>query len=372
MESFLELPVNGKVKDYLQRLSREYVFRYMFSGEKYALVNNLNILKKPVLILGPEDASEKYEGKMRIWAYGGSIATVDTRTGDVVFTGGSRSYLPYLCDEHSNKKKPPEVFRQEGLFDGLDKPAHQKYKELLKAHGSSSTEIDSDLLDLSVFAAYTRYLNRSVHLTYPSYPQEKSMQCVIAKHSMLGSVRKEDEKNMVVIDVETHLFKTKNEHPRADFVVFDGEAFGLIEFKYLGKSMDRKENNLKKHYEDFVRAMKPDNGGKLFEELKMKLKYLVAYGLIDQSWRESAEKICKRKYDEASLWCGFYFLGDASDIPGKKKDIVKDRIKRQLEPVYGKTHAKCRISRIDPKSIDTIKWDYDDISDLWLKKTPEK
>ena len=60
-----DLLINVDVKHYLNWLSREYEFHYMFSGEKYGLVNNLNILKKPVLILGPEDASEKYEGKMR-------------------------------------------------------------------------------------------------------------------------------------------------------------------------------------------------------------------------------------------------------------------------------------------------------------------
>lgn len=54
------LSVDEEVKNYLNRLSREYVFHYMFSGEKFGLVNNLNILKKPLLILGPEDASEKY------------------------------------------------------------------------------------------------------------------------------------------------------------------------------------------------------------------------------------------------------------------------------------------------------------------------
>jgi len=367
MEKFMDLSVNGEVKNYLNRLSREYVFHYMFSGEKYGLVNNLNILKKPLLILGPEDASEKYGEKIRIWAYGGSIATIDTRTGDVVFTKGSKDYIPYLCDGYKNDKKFPEEFHQEGLFDELGMPAEVKYKELLEAHNKKSGGINPDLLNLSVFAAYTRYLNRSVYKTYPSYPQEKSIQCVIAKQSMLESIWREDERNMVVIDVETHLFKKKSEHPRADFVVFDGEAFGLIEFKYLGMSMDRKENNLEKHYKDFVAAMKPENGRKLFEELKMKLKFLMAYGLIDKSWQEKAEAICKRKYDESVLWCGFYFLGDATDIPGKKTDIVRDRIEKQLIPVCKKIPVKCRIARIDPECIDKIQMDTNDIKSYFFE-----
>ena len=358
----MKLSINEEVKNYLNQLSRQYEFHYMFTGEKYGLVNNLNVLKKPLLILGPEDASKKYEGKMRLWAYGGSIATIDTKTGDVVLSKGSKGYVPYLQDRYKNKKLSPEVFCQEGLFDGLDMPADEKYKKLLKIHDKKSGRIDSEFLDLSVFAAYTRYLNRSVHKTYPSYPQEKSIQCVIA--SMLESIWKENEKNMVVIDVETHLFKKKNEHPRADFVVFDGKSFGLIEFKYLGMSMDRKENNLKKHYEDFVRAMKPENGRMLFEELKMKLKYLMDYGLIDQSWQEKVKEICRKGYDESVLWCGFYFLGDATDIPGKKKDIVRDRIEKQLTPVQEETPIKCRIARIDMERIDKIQMDTDNISDL--------
>lgn len=98
----------------------------------------------------------------------------------------------------------------------------------------------------------------------------------------------------------------------------------------------------------------------------MKLKFLMAYGLIDKSWQEKAEAICKRKYDESVLWCGFYFLGDAADIPGKKKDIVRDRIERQLMPVCKKIPVKCRIARIDPECIDKIQMDTDDIKSYYF------
>ncbi len=356
MEKQKKLP-NENVKKYLQELSHDYEFRYMFKGEKFRLVNNLNLLKYPVLILGPENDSKKYKGKMRLWAYGGSIATIDSETGHIVFPNGGRDYIPYLIDGYPNLKKSPEIFRQEGLFDKLDIPAKEKYERLIISHDRVSGKINPELLDLSVFAAYTRYLNRSEYKTYPTYPQEKSIQCVIAKNNMLNSVWKDGESSLVVIDVETHLLDEGGKHPRADFVVFDGMSFGLIEFKYLGKSMDRKENNLIKHYDDFLIAMKPQNGRKLFEQLKMKLSYLIEYELIDESWQEKGREFLNRDYDASVLWCGFYFLGDRSDIYEKNKDIVKDRISKQLKPVIDKASVRFQISDIRLDRIDEIKMD---------------
>ena len=193
-------------------------------------------------------------------------------------------------------------------------PANVKYGRLLKMHDKCSGRITPGLLDLSVFASYTRYLSRSEYKTYPTYPQEKSIQCVIAKNSMLNSVYKDGERSIVVVDVEAHLFDEGSEHPRADYVVFDGASFGLVEFKYLGRSMDSKSNNLRKHYDDFEKAVKPQNGRKLFELLKMKLSYLEAYGLIDISWQEKCREFLQRDYDASVLWYGFYFLGDKSDM----------------------------------------------------------
>ena len=367
MGTFMDLNVNDNVKEYLQKISKEYEFQYMFKGEKFGLVNNLNILKRPVLVLPPEN-DDKYAGKMRLWAYGGSIADIETETGMISLCDKKMDYTDYLKNGFRNNKVYPEEFWQEGLFDHLDEEADLKYVKLVKKHTDASVQIEKELLDLSVFAAYTRYMNRSIYKKYPSYPQEKSMQCVLAKNCMLQSKYTDDKESMVVIDVETHLFHRDNKHPRADFVVFDGSSFGLIEFKYLGQSMDRKENDLAKHYEDFCKAMNAQNGKKLFEQLKMKLKYQTAYGVIDDSWREKAEEMCKREYDKSVLWCGFYFLGDATDIPGKKKGIVKDRIIKQLEPVYGRTKARCQISSIASDRLDEISMDIADISAIWKMK----
>lgn len=360
----MDLHVNETVKEYLLTISKKYEFEYMFRGEKFGLVNNLNVLKTPVLVLPPEN-NDKYAGKMRLWAYGGSIADVDTKNGLVKLSNNKMDYVDYLGNGFRIKKKHPEEFWQEGLFDDLDDAADQEYIRLIREHDRSSGVINKELLDLSVFAAYTRYMNRNLYKTYPSYPQEKSMKCVIAKNSMLNSKYMDNGASMVVIDVETHLFNKNKKHPRADFVVFDGKTFGLIEFKYLGQSMDSKENNLKKHYEDFCTALTPQIARGLFEELKIKLKYLASYGLIDESWQDKCKEMCSRKYDESVLWCGFYFLGDATDIPGKRKKIVTDRIKSQLKPIYGKIKARCQISGINPDHIDDIRMDMIDISEVW-------
>lgn len=361
-----DIKVNEKVKMYLNELNYGYQFPYLFEGEKYGLVNNLNKLDRPILILGPEN-DNKYKGEMRIWAYGGSIASVDTEKGSVkMLDRGKEEYANYLKDGFRNNKINPEEFWQDGLLDYLDEPADLKYTRLLRENIDRSGHIDQTLFDLSVFAAYTRYLNRETYKKYPFYPQEKSIQCVIAKNNMLNSRYKKGSGSLLVIDVETHLFSKDGRHPRADFVVFDGDSFGLIEFKYLGKSMDKPTNNLKKHYEDFSEAMSSEYASKLFGQLKMKLQYLMSYGIIDESWQDKCEEMYTRKYDKSVLWCGFYFLGDADDLPGKKKPIVKDRIIKQLEPVYGKVKARCQISKIDAGHIDGIRMDMKDISEVWM------
>ncbi len=372
MSTFMDTEVNDKVKEYLQKISKEYEFKYMFKGERYGLVNNLNLLKNPVLVLPPENDEIEYAGKMKICAYGGSIASINTENGWISLSDSKNAYAKYLIDGHKNKKVYQEEFRQDGLFDHIVEGADKRYIDLKNQHKDSLGEIDRELLDLMVFAKYTRYLNRKLYKEYPSFPHERSMQYVLAKNNMLQSKYTDDKESMVVIDVETHLFHLNNKHPRADFVVFDGTSFGLIEFKYLGQSMDSEKNDLKKHYEDFCTAMNAQNGKKLFEQLKMKLKYQAAYGVIDDSWREKVEEMCKREYDKSVLWCGFYFLGDATDIPGESQDTVKASIKSQLEPVYGNTKARCQISGIDPKRLDEIRMDMADISSIWKVKNKDK
>ena len=365
MTDFFDIKVNQDVKDYLQWLNKEYEFRYMFIGEKFELVNNLNILKKPILILGPEN-DDKYKGKIRIWAYGGSIAEIDTASGNIKLADNIKDYRVYLEDGYKNKKRKPECFYREGLFDDLDKPAEDKFLNLITSHNKDKqTKIDPLLLDLCVFAAYTRYLSRRIYKSYPTFPQEKSIQCVLAKNNILNSVYNPDKESLVVIDVETHLFIKEDKYPRADFVVFDGKSFGLIDFKYLGQSVDG--DSLKKHYNDFIKAMSKENGKLLFERLKMKLKYQIEYGLIDESWYDKSIEMLNKTYDDSVLWCGFYFLGDATNIPGKKINIVEDQAEKQLKPIYRNGGVKCKYQKsiIEPGHLDNIKMSMADISDLW-------
>ena len=70
-----------------------------------------------MIVRFPHNDSKKYKGKMRLWAYGGSIAIIDSETGHIAFLKESRNYIPYLCDGFRNNKRFPEEFWQEGLFE---------------------------------------------------------------------------------------------------------------------------------------------------------------------------------------------------------------------------------------------------------------
>ena len=91
---------------------------------------------------------------------------------------------------------------------------------------------------------------------------------------------------------------------------------------------------------------------------------MMSYGIIDESWKKKCDEMICKEYDKSALWCGFYFLGDVTDLPGKKKPIVRDRIIRQLKPIYRKVNARCQISEINVECIDDIRMDMEDSSEI--------
>ena len=79
-----DIKVNEKVKMYLNELNYGYQFPYLFEGEKYGLVNNLNKLDRPILILGPEN-DNKYKTNVRKCTLGNM--TSQSCGVDFIFSG---------------------------------------------------------------------------------------------------------------------------------------------------------------------------------------------------------------------------------------------------------------------------------------------
>ncbi len=67
-----------------------------------------------------------------------------------------------------------------------------------------------------------------------------------------------------------------------------GMSFGLVEFKYLGKSMD----NLEKHLKDFREVLKDKSKKEdIIDELIKKTEILCRYGVLDSSWKDIRDYI---------------------------------------------------------------------------------
>lgn len=384
--------IKETIKETIKSLT-EYRFDYKYPCEKYSLLYDINLIDKPVMIIGPEWGHEE---ELRVWAYGGSIAVISLEDGKISLcdkkaklSDGQKqknalseksyySYGRYLINGFKDGKDHVFYLQDELKKKYIAADVYSVYSELICAHNrkkDDKEQLDKELLDLSVFAAYSRYLNRPTDGGEPLYAQEKSMQCVIAKNSMANSQYDKKEKSMVVVDVEFHLNANKSTGPRADFVVFDGKAFGLIEFKYLGLSMDGSDNSLEKHYTDFQIAAMPENAEKLVEELIRRMDMLIDYGVIDQSWnvplKSFSESFGNNGYRNDMLWFGFYFVGDKSDIPGHVNGIVEDRVIKQIKDhsAYEKQelHLKYQKSECSKESVDLIKMDQD-IETVWNKE----
>ena len=286
------------------------------------------------------------------------------------------SYGKYLKDKYLNGNKQEFTYEQIPKFTELrsklikelkleeDKDLGDCFDKIAKAFAAQDknqktqylTDPDNHYyLDLISAAAHTRFMHRIVEgedTKIVSY-SERSMQTLITAFNQVieFNFQRPVTKQSVVVDMEYEailnnddefcinngyeILKQKNaegveqkkEKAKIDLVVFNGVSFGLIEFKYQGESMDKGSNNsLEAHFKDFRRIIHEDtneNKLKLLKELIKRTKYLIAAGVIHQSWEigiKQIEKILDKSDKEIDvkpyLWCGFLFLGSGN------KDIM--------------------------------------------------
>ena len=313
-----------------------------------------NQMENPILVVGPAGN----DTHLRVYAFGGcigEIATTEKTQCKLAFSKDENkkySYGKYLEDGYENGHG--HVFKHEaipelkGLKEKFDKPLQDEFAYL--AENCSNKEQkqmmiqDEKYLDLIISAAYTRFMHRKDNEVMGL--SERSKQTLIAKQCQTTKWE-ENKKNMVVVDIEYDISLNNKIEPKrkqkssktgkdvdkskakVDFVVFDGESFGLIEFKYKGESMERGSNNsLEHHYLDFQRIISEDNNENkinVIKELIKRTTYLLDYNIIHSNWgKKLAELDTKIKnmkpeeYDAKMLWCGFYFVETGG------KDIEKE------------------------------------------------
>ncbi len=394
MKQDVDEKIRSIVSD-LQKYRFKSEYRFAFDGN--GLIEDANALENPVMIIAPEGDSDELSNELRVWVYGGCIATISRTTGEMIVKPQRKKLTPslkakkenqdllkYVKDEPGRASNPYDYgkYLYDGFTDGNghvyslndnlrrkygkdDKlGAYKAYSRLVAA--DNSERIDEELLDLMIYAAYTRWLHREDTSIEPVYAGEKLMQCIIAKNSMVSAKYDPKGSSMVVVDVEYHFWGEGHSKSRADFVVFDGKSFGLIEFKYLGNSM----GNLKKHHNDFNEAFeRKEKRIDLINELIEKTRLLCEYGVLDISWKDAIDDFQKefdiREDDPDKIWCGFYFLGNGEDI--RKKDMEHDpvaQIRVQIQPEYEeRIPLRCKISEVKGNGvIDELSTDWKDIS----------
>lgn len=409
----MDLQCNDDVRKIIDYLTKEYVFseKYMYKDDGKGLIKDANALDKPIMVIAPEN----YGNRLRVYSYGGCIATISLKNGKVNISH-NKNGKPSPPDKENNVELADYVrnntlydygkFLYDGYTDGQGSEywssegirkeytrqdrlgAYKKYCELLLGNNSDNLIVDKTFLDLCVYSTYAKGFNlkknkngkkaesgevKKLGQAAPQYAGEREMQCIIAKNSMMQDKYDLKARSMVVVDVEYHFVGEGTQKARVDFVVFDGESFGLVEFKYLGKSMTDSKNSISKHYRDFNKAMGVDaNRTAILKELIWKTRLLCDYGILDNSWNtaiEEFEKTFNLKKDlQKQLWCGFYFLGSGKDIKDNSSNSNPiEQIRKQIDDAQYKqgVKLKCKMSEASKNGeIDRISTGWEDIVDI--------
>ena len=176
------------------------------------------------------------------------------------------------------------------------------------------------------------------------------MQCEIVKEFQKRCGNK-GEDLLYITDMEFDFALTKNRQEekgsgaasKPDFVVFDGESFGLVEFKYNGQGYGN-NNDLDVHFLDFYNLMyeaTDEERWAKYKECIKRAEILVELEVLGNS--ESTRNILKNKlkkqneycenkrngkFDEKLFWCGFYF------VEGLKTAQSRIKLKLLTEKYY--------------------------------------
>lgn len=340
----------------------QYLNNYRFTYHSEELFD-VRLPNSPITFVGPDKQNEKY---IRVIIYGGHVADIYLDNDESICSlcvnfEKKEEALKYTSDVNIESDKVYDYgkFLIDGFTNGrgrvysLNSKIKEKYCrenkenklvlytrfcELIESLSPYEALMNEEFLDLLTYANYLRWSSGDGSILLA--PSEKNKQNCIAKISMLNSRYNYGEHEYLVIDTEYLLDfpdrKEKESKKRVDFVVFDGETIGFVEFKYLGGSTE----NLESHYCDFKRLLddcQNEYRVHVIEELMSRLKLLIEYGIVDKSWERAYESFASKIYDKSLLWGGFFFLGDRYDYPVKDN---KNKTFAQMKQMARKYHER--------------------------------
>ena len=359
--------MDDKIKLFVNYLVKEYKYAYYFETSQFG-----NDLKK---LIWPDNPIVLASGKndlIEVMAFGGCIAVIDCNNFNRFMLNSKKvkSFIKYLGDRENRYK----------VYYGKAKTTYNEYylpekfikKYLDKDDNFNADSITDDIinncptpasfsddnkdklqkcLDLLVCAAYVRFMHRSKNeMTDVS---ERSMQTIIARKNIdIGH-----KSDFVFIDTEFKIqIKKENEEKTSsvDLVVLDKKrkAFGLIEFKYQGKSMDKDDkNSLTVHCDDF-KIMLEKQKDVILEKLKKFTVQLIDLDIITDG------KVKQSVNETKELWCGFYFISN------KDNNTARNHVTMSLDERIAKDYQDQVIEKFEPKFLEFVKFQHVDIGDM--------
>ena len=248
--------VNYNAYRVIQFLKNNYIFEYTLTEkelEKYGfLYSKIKWTSKPIVF-----ASGENDNIIEVMAYGGCIGKIFLDDAGDRFLNDKEieeveEYAKYLSpirvqDEYYKNRNNHYIYLPEKFIEKYSKKGRERIQMLIKGTNTASQLLlNKEYLDLMVCAAYVRYMHRTTKSMLDV--SERSMQSMIARDNMDNP----GMSNLIVIDLE-YKRELAGKKPSVDFVVLDknGDSFGLIEFKYQGKSMNSNDkNSLTEHFID--------------------------------------------------------------------------------------------------------------------------
>ncbi len=316
--------------------------------------------EKPIVIMPPDGSNQN---ELRVYAYGGDIGRIPICSSSRYSLARDKEYCKYLkSDGYNNNRKRSSFYPFPKWLNKLpykkpddlqDYDEEEILKRLLNSPDKKEELVGNKAdyyLPLILAASRSRFTSKNKK---DYIKQEKWAQHEIAKRFQQNAGIK-NGRPLIITDMEYDIPLSesrsnekairkkgpgKGKASKPDFVMFDGESFGIVEFKYMGDSMKRYgENALDWHYLDFYSAVKTDKETTLnkYKECLERLNTLLNCHIIlpdDEkirnyfiekcnnglNWCEQA--IMKMSHGESEyvnvgnlFWFGFLFVGGKDDV----------------------------------------------------------
>ena len=239
------------------------------------LIRQIQDYSEEIVVMAPTEGEKVY----RVYANGGLICKLTYNDDNSVSVQGkmSEAYNKHINDS-------------------------ERFLSVSNALGrtvSSFSEELSGYLDLAIQATEHKFHNK-----------ERQYQTRLARLSRDSCVYNPGKKQWLIIDMEYTTSKEKYDgNYKPDYIVFDGESFGIVELKCNGNIGE----NFIKHIKDFNSMVSSDKYMANIKQFIARMEVLIEIGVIDESFRTALNEYkesYRSKKPSDIVWIGFLFIDE--------------------------------------------------------------